>query len=276
MESDSGITLVYKPYMDFPVNEDLVSGLLTALNQFTIVEFKQGIDSIEMGGLRWVYIQDKESNLLFIGADSKQVSGDMLRSRLDVIRHTFIQQYANSTNRFKGKWTGNVEVFKPFENVIDEFYTQWKQAERITTVAEFFDMLGIFQQILNLVINVVEIHLTTKKKKKVYKKIETMFKNYSELDTVRNNPEMGKITFHRKTGINIININPNTSDMLIVEKETINLLKQMIETLRNEEGFYPSLQYFIEENIFDYLISNFALLNDLNLFILLIKLFLTK
>ena len=52
MESDSGITLVYKPYMDFPVNEDLVSGLLTALNQFTIVEFKQGIESIEMGGLR--------------------------------------------------------------------------------------------------------------------------------------------------------------------------------------------------------------------------------
>jgi hypothetical protein len=270
MESDSGITLVYKPYMDFPVNEDLVSGLLTALNQFTIVEFKQGIDSIEMGGLRWVYIQDKESNLLFIGADSKQVSGDMLRSRLDVIRHTFIQQYANSTNRFKGKWTGNVEVFKPFENVIDEFYTQWKQAERITTVAEFFDMLGIFQQILNLVINVVEIHLSAKKKKKIYKKLETMFKNYSELDTVRNNPEMSKITFHRKTGINIININPNNSDMLIVEKEIINLLKQMVEILRNEEGFYPSLQYFIEENIFDYLISNFALFNDLNLFILLI------
>lgn len=103
-----------------------------------------------------------------------------------------------------------------------------------------------------------------------------MFKNYSELDTVRNNPEMSKITFHRKTGINIININPNNSDMLIVEKEIINLLKQMIETLRNEEGFYPSLQYFIEENIFEYLISNFALLNDLNLFILLIKLFLTK
>ena len=152
MESDSGITLVYKPYMDFPVNEDLVSGLLTALNQFTIVEFKQGIDSIEMGGLRWVYIQDKETNLLFIGADSKQVSGDMLRSRLDVIRHTFIQQYANSGNQFHGKWTGNVDVFKPFEDVIDEYYTQWKQAERITTVAEFFDILGIFQQILNLVI----------------------------------------------------------------------------------------------------------------------------
>jgi len=276
MESDSGITLVYKPYMDFPVNEDLVSGLLTALNQFTIVEFKEGIDSIEMGGLRWVYIQDKETNLLFIGADSKQVSGDTLRSRLDVIRHTFIQQYANEKNRWGSKWAGNVEIYKPFENVIDEYYTQWKQAERITTVAEFFDMLGIFQQILNLVINVIEGHLSEKKKKKIYKKIEEIFQNYSQLDIVIKNPELSSISFQRKTGINIININPMNCDMLIVEKQIINLTKRMVEILKNEEGYYTSLKLFIEENIFDYLISNFSLLNDLNLFIFLIKLFLIK
>ncbi len=222
MESDSGITLVYKPYMDFPVNEDLVSGLLTALNQFTIVEFKQGIDSIEMGGLRWVYILDKETNLLFIAADTKEVSGDTLRSRLDVIRHTFIQQYANEKNRWGSKWAGNVEIYKPFENVIDEYYTQWKQAERITTVAEFFDMLGIFQQILNLVINVIEGHLSEKKKNRIYKKIDKMFQNYSQLDMVKKNPELSSISFQRKTGINIISINPMNCDMLIVEKQIIN------------------------------------------------------
>jgi len=276
MESDSGITLVYKPYMDFPVNEDLVSGLLTALNQFTIVEFKQGIDSIEMGGLRWVYILDKETNLLFIAADTKEVSGDTLRSRLDVIRHTFIQQYANEKNRWGSKWAGNVEIYKPFENVIDEFYTQWKQAERITTVAEFFDMLGIFQQILNLVINVIEGHLSEKKKNRIYKKIDKMFQNYSQLDMVKKNPELSSISFQRKTGINIININPMNCDMLIVEKQIINLVKRLVEILKDEVGYYTSLKFFIEENIFDYLISNFSLLNDLNLFIFLIKLFLLK
>lgn len=276
MESDSGITLVYKPYMDFPVNEDLVSGLLTALNQFTIVEFKQGIDSIEMGGLRWVYILDKETNLLFIAADTREVSGDTLRSRLDVIRHTFIQQYANEKNRWGSKWAGNVEIYKPFENVIDEYYTQWKQAERITTVAEFFDMLGIFQQILNLVMNVIEGHLSEKKKNRIYKKIDNMFQNYSELDMVKKNPELSSITFQRKTGINVININPMNCDMLIVEKQIINLVKRLVEILKDDEGYYTSLKLFIEENIFDYLISNFSLLNDLNLFIFLIKLFLLK
>ncbi|MFX1573740.1 MAG: hypothetical protein ACFFB0_13400 [Promethearchaeota archaeon] len=276
LESDSGITLVYKPYMEFPVNEDLVSGLLTALNQFTIVEFKQGIDSIEMGGLRWVYIQDKDTNLLFIGADSKEVSGDILRARLDVIRHTFIQQYAHEKNRWGSNWAGNVELYKPFEDVIDEYYTQWKQAERVTSVAEFFDMLGIFQQILNLVINVIEGHLSVKKRNRIYKKIELLFKNYENLEIVKKNPELSKINFQRKTGVNVININPTNCDMFVAEKQLINLIKTIVEILKAEEGFYTCLKYFIEENIFDYILSNFNLLNDLNLFIFLIQLFLLK
>ena len=276
MESDSGITLVYKPYMDFPINEDLVSGLLTALNQFTIVEFKQGIESIEMGGLRWVYIMDKGTNLLFIGADSKEVTAETLRARLDVIRQTFILQYAHEKNKWGSKWAGNVEIYKPFENVIDEFYTQWKQAEHITTVAEFFDVIGIFQQILNLVINVIEGHLPKKKKQRIYDRIEEMFKQYSNLEIVQKNPELSKISFVKNVGFNIIGIDPMNSDMYLVEKQIINLIRQLVEILKTEEGYFPSLKYFIEENVFDYLLSNFSFLNDLNLFTFLLQLFLMK
>lgn len=276
MESDSGITLVYKPYMDFPINEDLVSGLLTALNQFTIVEFKQGIESIEMGGLRWVYISDKDTNLLFIAADSKDVTAETLRARLDVIRYTFIQQYAHKGNRWGTKWAGNVEIYKPFENVIDEYYTQWKQAERITTVAEFFDILGIYQQILNLVSNVIEGHLSEERKEIIYVKIEQMFKHYSDLEIVKKNPELSKITFERRVGFNIINIDPMNCDMFIVEKQILGLIRRIVEILKEEEGYFPSLKYFVKENIFDYLMSNFNLLNDLNLFTFLLQLFLMK
>ncbi|MFX1322943.1 MAG: hypothetical protein ACFFAQ_15000 [Promethearchaeota archaeon] len=276
MESDSGITLLYKPYMDFSVNEDLVSGLLTALNQFTIVEFKQGIDSIEMGGLRWVYIQDKEANLLFIAADTKDVSADILRARLDVIHNTFIEQYMNDKAHWLNRWNGNVEIYRPFEKTIDEYYTQWKQAEHITTVAEFFDILGIFQQILNLIINVIESHSLPEKKQIIFNRIEEMFKNYASHEYVRNNPELSKITFNRESGINIININPTNCDMFVVEKQIINLIRRIIDIIKNEEGFYTSLKYFIDENIFDYLISNFSLLNELNLFTFLLQLFLAK
>ena len=276
MESDSGITLVYKPYMDFPVNEDLVSGLLTALNQFTIVEFKQGIEAIEMGGLRWVYIQDKETNLLFIGADSKEVSADMLRARLDVIRNTFIQLYANNKHSWKGKWTGNVELYKPFEEVIDEYYTQWKEAEKVTTLADFYNMLQICQQILNLVINIIEGHLNNRKKKRIYYKIEDNLEKYENLEIMDNNPEISKITFERTTGFNIMNINPMNSDINVIQRHILNLIKDIVDILKEEEGFHQCLTFFTEENIFDYLISNFSLINDLNLFTILLNLFLSK
>ena len=72
LDSESGITLLYKPYMDLPLDEDLVSSLLAALNQFTVFEFHKGIESIDMGGLRWVYLEDREANLLFVAAGEKE------------------------------------------------------------------------------------------------------------------------------------------------------------------------------------------------------------
>mgnify|MGYP006290097583 FL=1 len=88
LDADSGVSLLYTAYMDFHVNEDLVSGLLTALNQFSSVELKQPIESIEMSGLRWVYLSDPNSGLLFIAADKKDVSADLLSARLNVIKQT--------------------------------------------------------------------------------------------------------------------------------------------------------------------------------------------
>ena len=274
MESDSGITLVYKAFMDFPVNEDLVSGLLTALNQFTIVEFQEGIESIEMGGLRWVYIQDKETNLLFIAADTKDTRGDILRARLDVIRVTFIQEYASEKNRWQGKWAGNVEIYKPFEKIIDEYYTQWQQAESVTTLAEFFDILGIFQQITNLTINIIEGYISEEKKQSIYEKIEKLLEDNVNLEIVKENPDLNNITFERTIGFNIISIDPMTCDMIVTQKYIKKLIEQTIKILKVEEGFFSCLKYFNEENIFDYLLSNFDLLHDLNLITFFLKLFL--
>ena len=95
LDSESGITLLYKPYMDLALDEDLISGLLAALNQFTTYELKTGIESIEMGGLRWSYLEDQDSNLLFVATCEKDISSNMLKARLNVIKHTFLEQYVS-------------------------------------------------------------------------------------------------------------------------------------------------------------------------------------
>jgi len=277
LDSESGITLLYKAYMDLPIDEDLISGLLAALNQFTTYELKEGIESIEMGGLRWSYLEEKDLNLLFVATSEKNISSNMLKARLNIIMQSFIEQYVSKNrDEWKSLWKGNTEHFSAFKDTIDEYYTQWLTAENISTIAEYFDILGVFQQILNLLINVIEGHFTAEKKTIIYNQIETMFTNYLNHNYVQNNPELSKISFSRTSGINIINIDPTNCDMLVVEKQIINLISRLVSMIKTEEGYYVTLHYFIEENIFEYLISNIALLNELNLFKFLLQLFLFK
>lgn len=274
LDSQSGITLLYKPYLDLALNEDLISGLLTAINQFTVFELKQVIESIDMSGLRWVYLENSELNLLFIAAAEKDVNSEILKARLRVIMQTFIQEYAQDKEEWKALWKGNTDLFNPFKDVIDEYYTQWLTAENITALAEYFDILGVFQQILNLLINVIEAHFQPNNKERIYKRIENMFRNYLSHEYVQQHPELCKFSFNRATGINIISIDPKNVDMIIVEKQIVNLIRRVVEMIKSEVGYQKSLKFFIDENIFDYLVSNVSLLNELNLFKFLLKLFL--
>ncbi len=274
MHSESGITLLYQSFMGFPVDEDLVSGLLAALNQFTVAEFKQGLESIEMAGLRWVYLEDKESKLLFIAADTKDVTSAMLKARLNVIKQSFLHQYVKDAKEWHNKWNGNVEGYREFKKTIEEYYTQWKQAEDVTTIAEFFDILGVFQQILNLLMNVIDGHVSEKQKGTIFTQLRTMFTNYKNHQYVKNDPELSKISFNQTTGFNIISINPNNCDMMVVEKQIITIMKVVVDIIKGNIGPRDSISFFMEENIFDYIASNFKILNELNLAEFFLRLFL--
>jgi hypothetical protein len=276
LDSESGITLLYKPYMDLPLDEDLVSGLLAALNQFTVFEFQEGIESIEMGGLRWVYLEDKSLNLLFIAASEKTVYSDILKARLKFIMQAFIERFVKDAATWKNSWKGNTELFNPFKKIIDEYYSNWLTAENITTIAEYYNILGVFQQILNLLINVIEAHFIPEKKEHIYERIDLMFKNYLNNEYVKRNPELSKFSFDRNTGINIISINPANCDMIVVENQIINLIKKIIQMIKRSEGHDRTIRYFIAENVYDYLVSNVSLLSELNLLKFLLQIFLLK
>ncbi len=275
MDSNSGVTLLYNPYKEFSVNEDLVSGLLTALNQFTVVEFKQGIESIEMGGLRWIYLSDETSNLLFIAADDKSVSSDLISARLNVIKHSFIEEYVKNEEYWKSHWFGNIDTFIPFKDVINEYYGQWIQAQVVKDIAEFFDILGIFQQILNLLQNVIENHLTLVKKDNIYRKIEKMFEHYLNNPYVQSQEELKKISFNPTTGVNIININPTNCDMVVVEKQIINLIKRIVELIKESVDPVSFMDYLKQENVYNYILNNFKLIKELDLDVFLLQLLIT-
>lgn len=277
LDADSGVTLLYYSHLGIVVNEDLVSGLLTALNQFSKVELKQSIDAIDMAGLRWVYLEDKLTNILFIGADTRETTSDMVHSRLMVIKQSFLQGYIPTDPNWRDTWNGNIDRFRAFGEVIDEYYKQWIQAENITNIAEFFDILGIFQQLFNLLQSVVEEQGTDLEKMKVYDRLEYMFKEYKEYQFVKVNPELSKIEFSIQSGVNIISINPTNCDFIVVEKQLINIITNIVSILKQEiRPTSKLLDFFLKGTIFDYIFNSFNLLQELHLDKFLLQLFLLR
>jgi len=277
LDSDSGVTLFFNHHMTIPVNEDLISGLLAALNQFTIVELKQPIEAIDMGGLRWVYISDKPSNLLFIGADSKETPTQMLRSRLNVIKQLFIQRYIPDGPKWRGSWNGSIDQFKSFKTTVDEYYEQWLQAENIMNIAEFFDILGIFQQLFNLLHAMVEEHFSEDERVKTYSRIEETFVKFKKNKYINKHEELSKIEFNRISGFNILSINPTNCDFIEVETQIINLTKVLISILRiNIDPKHRLLELFHKSTIYDYILNNYTHLKELNLDHFLLDLFLLR
>ncbi len=276
IDINSGTTLLYKAFINLHIDEDLVAGLLTALNSLAAFEFKQGIEAILMSGYIWVYVEDREVDLLFIAAANKDEKAEMLRARLNIIKQAFIQEYVKDKDQWEKTWTGNITIFRPFKDTIDEYYQNWLAAESVTTIAEFYDILGIFQQLLFDLLGIVQNRLNVLSKDNIFAKIEIMFENYFANEYVKNNTELSKISFSREAGINIITINPNNCDMLVLEKQIINLMRRIVKTIREEVGFQESLNYFVQEGLFDYILNNISLLNQLNLDTFLLKLFLQE
>ena len=109
-----------------------------------------------MGGLRWIYIDEEKYNLLFVAADSKEFETEMLRGRLDVIGNAFIKAYKTVFKERGNTWDGDINVFLPFISIIESYYAQWEQVANVSLMAEFFDLLGVFQHLLILLRKIIE------------------------------------------------------------------------------------------------------------------------
>ena len=274
LENDSGRTLLYHSFSELKSDEDLISGLITALNQFTMTEFDDPIESIDMGGLRWIYIQDNESNLLFVGCDTKDLNAETIRSRLDAIKQAFIDKYVINEKIYSSEWTGSLNEFEPFKKVLEDYYHQWTFAENIDSFAEIFDILGVNQQILNIIRRMLHYHILGEMQDMIYRAIEEVFEEFSKQKEILDNLELQKITFSRDKGFNILNLNPLNCDVNILKNQILKLLENIINVFKQKLGLDMSLHYFGKENLFKYILNNIILLKRLNLDVFLFNLLL--
>jgi hypothetical protein len=274
LESDSGIKLLYKSFLKTDADEDIVSGFLTAFNQFSLVEFNQAIDSIEMGGLRWVYISEPKYNLLFVAAVTKEMKTEILKSRLDVIKNAFIKEFDKVWEKKGHSWDGDIKIFDPFLKLIEDYYNQWQEVESLTLVADFFDILGIFQNLFIILRNIIENKMYSKSKKEILDLIESYYNSYISQKDFKTKPELKNITFSKDSWFDIVDINLIKCDKETVIKHLKSLLTHVVEVFKDVKGNDLCLKYFREEKVYGYIFNNMELLKDLKLDMFLLELFL--
>ncbi|MBA7514467.1 hypothetical protein ES705_06497 [subsurface metagenome] len=274
VESDSGIKLLYKSFLKTDADEDIVSGFLTAFNQFSIMEFKQSIDSIEMGGLRWIYIVEPKYNLLFVAAGTKEMKTEILKTRLDVIKNAFIKEFDPVWEKKGHNWDGDINIFLPFLKLIEDYYSQWQEVETLTQTADFFDILGIFQNIFIMLRNIIEKKMYSRSKNEILDQINLVYESYQNQDACKNEPELKNISFSKESWFDIIDINLIKCDKELVINSLKYFLTQVVKVLKEVKGDNLCLKYFREEKVYRYIFNNMVLLKDLYLDMYLLELFL--
>jgi hypothetical protein len=274
LNSDSGIKLLYKSFLKTDADEDIVSGFLTAFHHFSVEEFHQSLESIEMGGLRWIYILEPKFKLLFVAADVKSVKTEILMGRLNVIKEAFLKEFEPVWIKKKRSWDGNMNVYLPFLKVIEDYYGQWEEVESISQVADFFDILGVFQQIFILLRNILEKKMYNKSKHLILDRMQEAYNKFRKEEVYKLQPELENITFSKESWFNIIDINLLKCEKEVITKYLKSMLRETVSILIEVKGKNLCLKYFNEERVYSYIYNNMELLNDLNLDMFFLELFL--
>ncbi len=107
-----------------------------------------GIESIEMGNMKWVYI-NWEHQLLLVAAADKTEDSIVLKRQLETICKNFLDQFNIEKGFFK-KWNGNVTMFSKFLKKMDELIDDWTKVSKVTNIAKMMNLLEVYQQILHI------------------------------------------------------------------------------------------------------------------------------
>ncbi|MHA1273873.1 MAG: helix-turn-helix transcriptional regulator [Promethearchaeota archaeon] len=125
IHQNTGICLIYRKYGSIEFNQDLVSGFLTALKDFSI-EFSKGSGELKVIDMQIFYLMlvFKEGVLITAAADKNDDAKVCHKALTDVI-DKFVEQYGDKLD----SWSGDVRIFRGFEKVIDEILENGKVAE---------------------------------------------------------------------------------------------------------------------------------------------------
>lgn len=121
----TGICLIHRKYGTIEFNQDLVSGFLTALKDFS-VEFSKGSGELKVIDMQVFYLLLVfQEGVLCTAAADKNDDAKITHKALTNIINRFTVKYGAELD----SWSGDVRIFRDFEPEIDEILKRGRVAE---------------------------------------------------------------------------------------------------------------------------------------------------
>jgi hypothetical protein len=261
---DSSATIYYRNYTQEKMDPDLVSGLLSAFNNFSEVELHgTGIESINMGGLQWVYLNNKALSMLAVAADHKRSNADLLRARLDIILKLFVTKFGITREKVNQPALF-VKGFQAFDDDLDNLGEEWRQAESIMDAGELFDMLGVFQQVLDHSMTAIQDLSKQGSRDAVMAALKAFSTRFQSLFDVEQYPEFQKVTFDAENGWSVITLDPTKLNKAVLKKGLFAIITHVRNVMVTHAGSQRAL-LAISRDILPYIFSSWELLEILDL-----------
>ncbi len=261
---ESSATIYYRNYTQERIDPDLVSGLLSAFNNFSEVELHgTGIESINMGGLQWVYLNNKPLSMLAVAADHKRGNADLMRARLDIILKLFVTKFEITREKINEPAIF-VKGFQAFDDDLDNLREEWRQAESIADAGELFDMLGVFQQVLDHSMTAIQNLSKQGSRDAIMAALQAFSTKFQSVFDVQQYPEFQKVTFDAENGWSVITLDPTKVNKVVLKKGLFAIIRHVKDVMVTNAGSQRALQA-ISRDILPYVFSSWELLEILDL-----------
>lgn len=125
IDQKTGICLLHRKYGSIEFNQDLVSGFLTALKDFSI-EFSKGSGELKVIDMQVFYLMlvFREGVLVTAAAD-KNDDAKITHKALNNIIDKFMSKFGNILDN----WSGDVRIFRDFSEKVDKILKNGRVAE---------------------------------------------------------------------------------------------------------------------------------------------------
>ena len=244
IEKNSSLNIFYHDFsQEGELDGIMISGLLSALNQFSEMKMEnQGIESVHMGNLSWVYHINPIAKLLYVAATDQPSHYHLVLSQLKVLDRLFLSEY-KVEGHFWDFWDKETTQFDGFHNRIENIQLQWKRAYQSTNLGEMFDLLGIFQNLFIKLIQIVENKFTGMRLKYILlnlKKLPLILESWSRREGFQKTFEILHIFIPR--------IDMDKEKIIFVEANRNKLFEMNVEEVDTEimiDLFNTALKHYI-------------------------------